>query len=118
MEVQQLCHQVVTAHLHLSGSNLQNQPILQNVSAGNYTVTIKDVNGCTATANVIISNSPPPNVSLLNTTPANCGFSNGAANINVIGGTPPLKFNWNTSPLQPTQNILNVPSGTYIVNRD
>jgi gliding motility-associated-like protein len=93
----------------------QSIQILQNVHAGNYDVTISDVNGCTATNNVTITNSPAPTLSVLSILPANCGYSNGAININVNGGTGPFLYSWNSSPPQYTQNLSNVPPGNYIV---
>ncbi|MFA4850896.1 MAG: gliding motility-associated C-terminal domain-containing protein [Bacteroidales bacterium] len=88
---------------------------MTGVHGGTYIVTITDANNCTATTNVTITDSPPPVLSILNTTPANCGYSNGSVEISVNGGTQPFQYYWNTVPPQNTQTASGIPAGTYIV---
>ncbi|MGD0712146.1 MAG: PKD domain-containing protein [Bacteroidales bacterium] len=89
--------------------------VASNIPGGNYIVTVTDANSCTATASVGIAASPGPAVTISGTTNASCGQSNGTIDITVTGGTPPYMFNWNSSPPQNGQNLLNVPAGNYIV---
>jgi large repetitive protein len=65
-----------------------------NLIAGNYTVTVTDANGCTATATVTITE---PTVLQLAVSgfPATCnGLCNGTAAVIPSGGTPNYTFVW------------------------
>jgi gliding motility-associated-like protein len=86
---------------------------LVNLGVGNYTVTVTDNNGCTASASASISNTVAPSVSLAVLGNVNCfGDSTGLININVSGG---IIFNYLWSDGKTTQDISNVVSGTYTV---
>ncbi|MEN9609728.1 MAG: hypothetical protein RLZZ628_542 [Bacteroidota bacterium] len=93
---------------------------LTGLIAGNYAVTVKDVNNCT------ISNSNPITVSdnvsnivigVPSVTPASCGQSNGAISLSVTGGVAPVTFSW-TGPNNFTSTLLNITNlvtGNYIL---
>jgi len=98
-----------------NSSPAQYSSLLSNVIAGVYNVTVTDGNNCTAINTVTISNIPGPTATIASFTNASCGQSDGLANLNVVGGTPPYTFNWNSMPSQATQNLANVPTGTYNV---
>jgi gliding motility-associated-like protein len=88
---------------------------LSNLSAGNYTLTVTDTNGCTAQYGpIIISNTSPPsiaNTALL--TPDDCNQNNGSiTGITVSGGTLPYAISWNNT-AQTSLDIVNLSVGTY-----
>ena len=87
---------------------------VKEISAGKYSVTIKDANGCTKTisANII---QPPKIVHKLDAVINNrCyGESNGVVNITVTGGIPPYSYKWNNGAT--TQDISGAPAGKYSV---
>ncbi|NPA33534.1 MAG: S8 family serine peptidase [Chlorobi bacterium] len=85
---------------------------LVNIPAGAYSVTVTDANGCVATASFIV-NAPPPIVIAGNITQPTCGNSDGIIDITVSGGTAPYSYSWSNGAT--TQDLINVPSGTYIV---
>ena len=62
------------------------------LSAGNYTVTVTDFNGCTATATVAMT-EPTALTVTAGTTAATCG-NNGSATATAHGGTSPYVYNW------------------------
>ncbi|MEZ2443390.1 gliding motility-associated C-terminal domain-containing protein [Chitinophaga sp. RCC_12] len=66
-----------------------------NLTAGNYTCTITDANGCTTTASVTIS-EPLSGISFTTSqTDVLCfGNTTGAATVNASGGTAPYSYNW------------------------
>ncbi|QSW88743.1 T9SS type A sorting domain-containing protein [Flavobacterium endoglycinae] len=67
------------------------------LSAGTYTVTVTDANGCTITENVTV-NSPSPFVGTINKTDVSCnGGSNGTATITASGATAPYTYQWSPS---------------------
>ncbi|MFN8154104.1 MAG: gliding motility-associated C-terminal domain-containing protein [Bacteroidia bacterium] len=86
----------------------------QNLTAGFYTVTVTDQNGCTAQLSGHITQPAlAPRVSGT-TTPVSCkGLTNGGVNISAVGGTPPYNYLWNTG--ANTATISNQAAGTYIV---
>ncbi|MDQ3048325.1 MAG: T9SS type A sorting domain-containing protein, partial [Bacteroidota bacterium] len=86
------------------------------LSAGTYTVTVTDNNGCTATQAFTITQ---PAAALMATsasqTNVSCfGGSNGAASVSVTGGTPGFSYSWSPSGgTSATASGLN--AGTYTV---
>ncbi len=71
---------------------------LTNVIAGNYFVVVTDASGCDDTANVIINNIAGVTATAGIITPVSCfGGNNGAAAVNVTGGTGIITYAWNCS---------------------
>jgi hypothetical protein len=94
-------------------SNAATTQDLSAIGAGNYSVTVTDGNGCTATLGAIIA-EPTPMVVTATTYNAACGQSDGAAVANVTGGTPGYTYNWPT--LGSTlDSVANIPAGIYQV---
>lgn len=96
-------------------SNGQTSASLQNVSAATYSVTVQDANGCQAYNTITVNSLPGPSITIVSTTNASCFLPNGGASISVSGGTAPYTYSWNSSPVQTTQNLQNVPGGNYTV---
>lgn len=85
-----------------------------NLTAGVYTVTVTDVNGCVTLTNVTITEPPAIslNTTLLST--VNCaGGSNGSANMLSSGGTPTYSYSWSDQNLQTTPTATGLVAGTY-----
>ncbi|MBL7926992.1 MAG: gliding motility-associated C-terminal domain-containing protein [Bacteroidia bacterium] len=98
------------SYLWSNGSTLDS---LANLGVGNYTVTVTDGNGCTATASTSISNTVAPNISLAVLNHVTCfGDSTGIININVSGG---IIFNYLWSNGATSQDLTNIATGTYTV---
>lgn len=95
-----------------NGATTQN---LSNIPAGAYTVTVTGSLGGTKTLGPITVNQPPAPVSasVANVTPASCAGIGGSVDITVSGGTPGYNFLWSNG--YTTQNLFNVPAGTYSV---
>lgn len=87
----------------------QNGLSLINVSEGQYTFKVTDVNGCVRTGIVNIPSSTQIFAQIYST-PSVCPNSNGSASLNIYNNTP-LSFLWSTG--DTTQNIINIPSGNY-----
>ncbi|MDD5570388.1 MAG: gliding motility-associated C-terminal domain-containing protein [Bacteroidales bacterium] len=91
--------------------------MISNVASGPYSVTLTDAVGCTVTASVVIGDSPP--VTLSKSSTAAACFPNGSATVNVLTGTSPFTYIWDSgqssqSPAN-TNTINNINSGTYTV---
>ncbi len=75
-------------------SNGPNTLFNSNIVAGSYTVTVEDINKCTATATYTIAQPTELVVSLVSITAENCDANTGAIDIEVTGGTAPYTYNW------------------------
>jgi hypothetical protein len=89
----------------------------QNASglpSGNYTVTVTDANGCTATASAIVGNANGPTAAIATQTNVLCnGGNNGSATVNVTGGSPSYTYAWSSGGNAATEN--NLAAGNYTV---
>lgn len=96
-------------------SPVQTTATATGLVAGNYIVTVTDILGCADTALAVITQPALLNASLAGATHVNCyGASNGAASLNVTGGTTPYTYSWSTTPAQTTSSASNLAAGTYI----
>jgi gliding motility-associated-like protein len=69
-----------------------------NLTAQIYTVTITDLNGCTQTQTVSITEPTPLTSSITNQTDLLCnGVNTGSATVLPSGGTGPFTYNWSPS---------------------
>ena len=98
-----------------NGSNTEDQG---NLAAGNYTLTIEDVNGCTWVSNnffpPITSPTNPLSINSVTATQVLCaGENDGAITISATGGMQPYRYNWNTGAT--TSTIQNLSAGDYMV---
>ena len=76
------------------------------LSANMYTVTVSDMNGCSGTKNVTITNTPGLSVTVTSTINETCGNSNGSAFVSVTGGTPGYNFTWSSGSMSATATGL------------
>lgn len=83
------------------------------LSAGSYTVTVTDNNGCTASSSYTISQLNPVNATISVTQPAG-GVTTGSALIDsIVGGTAPYTANWSNG--QSGYSMSGLAPGTYTV---
>jgi len=83
-----------------------------NLAPGDYCVTVTDGAGCQDVECFTIS-APGPIVVQPTITHAACGEANGSISFAVIGGTPPLSYDWGIGQAGPT--IINLAAGTYCI---
>lgn len=86
---------------------------IAGLSAGSYTVTVTDANGCTATAGASVGE--PAGMSLsTSVTDVSCnGDTDGAVDLTVTNGVNPLSFSWSNSAI--TEDLSGVGAGNYDV---
>lgn len=97
-------------------SNGETNDLNMDLGAGNYSVNIKDANGCTRTDNYILSEPAQLTIAL---TPQNyngveisCfGKSDGKINSTVSGGATPYTYTWSDN--SNGVNLNNLSAGTY-----
>lgn len=92
---------------------------LLGLTAGTYTVTITDANGCTTTSGINLVQSDPV-LATINVLSNYNGFGvscfnnlDGTIDINVAGGTSTYTYLWSNGAT--TQDVTSLPSGTYLV---
>lgn len=88
-------------------------PIINNITAGTYSVTVTDANGCTATEQVTVTGSSNIFVTATGSIVSCFGSSNGTATATVSGATGTISYLWSNGGM--TQTINGLPTGTYFV---
>ena len=83
------------------------------LTAGTYTLTVRDKNGCTTFKKDDI-NEPSPLSLIMGMDRSSCGNSDGSAYVSVTGGTSPYTYSWSDG--QTTDTAVNLISGIYEVN--
>jgi hypothetical protein len=95
-----------------NGASVTNQ--LSAITAGTYTVTVTDANGCTAESQGIVPDVAAPVLSINTLLDATCpGLADGRIRVNIAGGTGPYAYLWSNGVVGNFNN--NISSGTYTV---
>ena len=93
---------------------------LVNIPAGNYQVTVTDVNGCNVTKQYSINRQPPLGVNVKTVTDFDCATHEvkQTFNADVSGGIPPYQLSWSSGTVSGANNeIMNTEqNGTVILN--
>lgn len=97
----------------LTWSNSQTTPTINGLSAGTYTCSVMDANGCTDNFVGAVSNIGGPTVTTSSTNASCTNYNNGTATANA-SGIAPITYSWNSSPVQTTSTASNLASGNYI----
>jgi len=94
--------------------NGANQATATNLTAGTYSFTITDANGCSCSGSVTI-NEPDAIVCSAEVTTRLSGYNttDAVAKVNVEGGTPAYSYNWSNGDTQ--MSAANLGPGTYSV---
>ena len=95
-----------------ANANAGNTPLINNLLADTYAVTITDNNNCNAIAAYTIDNAASPQLSINTQNNATCGIANGSIAVDVLGGTGALTYTWSDG-ANNTSTINNLDAGTY-----
>jgi len=85
---------------------------INGLTAGGYTVTITDANGCSTTSTAVVVVPTALAIDIKANNPG-CDGTMGNISIAVMGGTAPYTYSWSNGSFQ--QNLSNVPAGNYTV---
>ncbi len=95
-----------------SWSNGATTSVINDLSNGNYTVTVTDQNNCTDIASININSPANPPVLYQEKQDISCyGESDGSINLIVQGGVPPLTYSWDNGSIN--EDISGLPVGYY-----
>lgn len=90
-----------------------NQPFLQNIPAGDYSVTVTDVNGCTLDTMLTVTEPQALGFTSVNISPISCfGYNDGT--ISVIPNDSTVSYFWLPSG-QGTATVTNLSPGNHTV---
>ncbi|WP_232817805.1 Ig-like domain-containing protein, partial [Winogradskyella tangerina] len=91
--------------------------VFENLSAGNYTVYVKDDNDCEETIDIIISEPDILEAVIVSTTNVDCSGANGGSiEASAIGGTPPFEFSIDNGTTNQSSVLFeNLTNGTYTI---
>jgi len=104
-----------TGSITYSWSNGETTETISNLSAGTYTVTATDDNGCTATTSETITEPSELTSTGLGTDVTVNGGNDGTATVTPSGGTPGYTYLWSDGQAQSTPTAINLTAGTYTV---
>jgi gliding motility-associated-like protein len=95
---------------------VQNSATASNLTAGTYTVTVTDQNGCRDNLTITLS-QPTQLTGTVIVTPNGCNLTvpNGTAGVVAQGGVPPYGYTWGTVPVQTGPYATGLAPGTYSV---
>ena len=95
----------------------QNTATAVNLPAGNYSVLVTDILGCTATKCVTVNDLPPGVATISTSIDVSCnGGNDGSATVSMAGGQVPFTYNWDDPSAQTTQTAMGLQAGTYIAS--
>ena len=100
-----------------SNTGSQTTQTATDLGVGDYTVTVSDINGCTATASANISEPTALDITATNENNGCAGSASGEASATASGGTPNASGNytyeWSNGQVGPI--AIDLPDGTYSV---
>lgn len=96
-----------------SGTTFQSSASFTGLSAGIYSVMVKDINGCQVSGSITLSDPAGVTYSVASMT-ENCGLSDGSITITASGGASPLNYSIDNGSNYQTANVFNgLSAGTY-----
>lgn len=98
----------------INGTTYQGSNIFNGLTAGTYTVYVKDANGCIVTKSATVGSVGGPVVSLL-TFNGTCGTASGVIVASATGGLLPLSYNIDGGAFQSTGSFINLAAGTHTI---
>ncbi len=84
------------------------------LTAGAYTIGVKDANGCTYTTTVTVIDNPGPTAIATTITNSTCGVANGSVTLGAVtGGSPAYTYNFNGMGFSGVTSYNSLAAGGY-----
>ena len=99
-------------------NNTTNTNTLNNLSAGDYSVVVSDVNGCSAALEINIPYIATPEIENLEATHINCTNIGGTAKVTMYDPSTSYFYTWknaNHEIIASSEEVKNLPEGLYYV---
>lgn len=96
-------------------STTETSQTINNLTAGNYDVTVTDANNCTASLPYSITQSPAINLTINGPSTTLCPGTSVNLSAQPTGGMPPFIFNWTDGYTTPTITVNPTTTTTYSV---
>lgn len=98
-----------------AGTPIGNGDTITGVVAGNYTVTVSDVNGCTDSLTINVLQLANLNLTTGNDSASCATTQDGMAWVSASGGAGGYTYEWSTVPVQTNDTAFNLRGALYIV---
>lgn len=99
----------------IDGSSFQSSGSF-DLSAGNYTVTVRDAEGCTSTVQATIGAAANTvSISSVQSTNSDCLTDNGTIDVTAAGGTAPLMYKLDDGSFQSSSSFTDVSPGSHTI---
>lgn len=102
-----------------SWSNAATGQTINNLTKGTYTVTVSDLNGCTISSTVVLTNSSNPIATVSITTGILCNGGKGNVTASASGGDPGYSYSWSNGSFATTtamtDQLTSVSAANYTV---
>ncbi len=99
----------------IDGTSFQSSTTFSDISAGTYTITVQDSDGCTATVAAELIAGPDGITLNLSSTDAECGSPTGTITASATGGDGSYTFSLNGGSSQTTGDFTDIPNGAHEV---
>ena len=98
----------------MNGGPNQNSGTFTSLASDDYTITVTDINGCISTTTTTLTSPQSFSLATGNIISADCGSSNGSAEVIVNGGSGNFQYSWNSGGSSSAINS-NLSPGNYEV---
>ena len=99
----------------INGIQYQTSGFFSGLAAGNYTVSVRDGNGCIAIGQVTLNTTDGPLIEDIEHTNTRCGLDDGTILITASGGTGELEYLLNGESYGDQNFMEDLPSGVYFI---
>lgn len=88
-------------------------PIFENLTSGEYTLTVEDATGCIQITSATVASSPAVVIELISQNTSACLQENGEVSLALSGGTGNYRLSQNGREIQTTDRIVGLAAGNY-----
>ncbi len=101
----------------INGGSYQSDSVFNGLKAGNYTLSVKDKNGCSASQIATINNAQSSLTISIATVPnSGCPTPNGTITVTPSGAQGTVQYQLNNGSFQPSNTFSGLNAGNYSVN--
>lgn len=97
----------------INGSDFQSSNIFENLGAGNYSVTVTDVNECSTSGSGIVESSSGLMITADLLAAAGCDTENGILSVEVTGGEVPYQYRLDNGSFQDSPEFSGLAAGSH-----